>query len=103
LHTIALLRGTDSPVHGVLIGEGALRADLEAMSRDLGISTHVHFTGFRNDVPKLMRELHMFLITSRTEGLGTSILDAFASDVPVVATRAGGIPEIVHHGESGLL
>ena len=45
----------------------------------------------------------MFLITSETEGLGTSIIDAFACKVPVVATRAGGIPEIVEHEKSGLL
>ena len=45
----------------------------------------------------------MFLITSETEGLGTSIIDAFACKVPVVATRAGGIPEIIEHEKNGLL
>jgi glycosyltransferase involved in cell wall biosynthesis len=103
LRTMALLRDGGSTAHGVLIGEGGMRTELEALREELGLKEHVHLTGFREDVPWLLRELDLFLITSRTEGLGTSILDAFACDLPVVATKAGGIPEIVHHGTSGLL
>lgn len=103
LRTMASLREQDSEAHGVIIGEGDLRKDLEAECKALGLGDRVHFTGFREDVHRLLPELDVFLITSRTEGLGTSILDAFACKVPVVATRAGGIPEIVHHEESGLL
>ena len=51
----------------------------------------------------ILPELDVFLITSKTEGLGTSILDAFISEVPVVATEAGGIPELVKDEETGLL
>lgn len=103
LRTMASLREDGSDAHGVIIGEGGLRSALEAERNELGLSDHVHFTGFRKDVHRLLPELDVFLITSRTEGLGTSILDAFACKVPVVATRAGGIPEIVHHEASGLL
>ncbi len=103
LRTMASLRERGSDAHGVIIGEGALRNALEAECKELGLSDHVHFTGFREDVHRLLPEFDVFLITSRTEGLGTSILDAFACNVPVVATRAGGIPEIVHQEESGLL
>lgn len=103
LRTMAALRDGGSMAHGVVIGEGDLRAELEALRAELGLADRVHFTGFRSDVPKLLPEFAVFLMTSRTEGLGTSILDAFACKVPVVATRAGGIPEIVHHGISGLL
>lgn len=103
LHTMATLRDAGSAAHAVVIGEGGLRAELEARRAALCLQERVHFTGFRSDVPKLLPEFDVFLMTSRTEGLGTSILDAFACKVPVVATRAGGIPEIVHHGKSGLL
>jgi glycosyltransferase involved in cell wall biosynthesis len=103
LGTMALLRDRGIAVQGVLIGEGGMRTELEALRAELGLQAQVHFTGFREDVPWLLRELDLFLLTSRTEGLGTSILDAFACDVPVVATKAGGIPEIVVHGTSGLL
>jgi L-malate glycosyltransferase len=79
------------------------RAAIEARIQERGLEGKVVLTGFRSDVPPLLAELDLFLITSETEGLGTSILDAFASGVPVVATAAGGIPEIVLDGESGLL
>ena len=67
------------------------------------IKDYFILTGFRNDIPVILKELDVFLFTSETEGLGTSILDAFASQVPVVATAAGGIPESVIHEKTGLL
>jgi glycosyltransferase involved in cell wall biosynthesis len=103
LATAAVLQRRGIKAHFVLMGDGPLRSQLEEASRQLGLQDMVSFTGFRADVERLLPELDVFLITSRTEGLGTSILDAFACRVPVVATRAGGIPEIVHDGHSGLL
>lgn len=103
LRTMAALCDAGSAANGVVIGEGALRSELETLRTELGLKDRVHFTGFRTDVPKLLPEFDVFLMSSRTEGLGTSILDAFACKVPVVATKAGGIPEIVHNEESGLL
>ena len=89
--------------HFVIIGDGpdraALQASVDAMPDLRGRLT---FTGFRDDIERILPELDVFLITSRTEGLGTSILDAFAAGVPVVATRAGGIPELVRHESTGL-
>jgi glycosyltransferase involved in cell wall biosynthesis len=61
------------------------------------------FTGFRNDIPQILPELDVFLFTSKEEGLGTSVLDALACGVPVVATQAGGIPELIQDGKNGLL
>ena len=60
-------------------------------------------TGFRKDIPKILPELDIFLFSSKTEGLGTSLLDAFACQVPVVATNAGGVPELIIHEKTGLL
>jgi glycosyltransferase involved in cell wall biosynthesis len=62
-----------------------------------------HFLGFRPDVPTLIADFDIFLFTSKTEGLGTSILDAFAAGIPTVATNAGGIPEIIVNNKTGLL
>jgi glycosyltransferase involved in cell wall biosynthesis len=70
-------------------------------SKNLG--KEIIFTGFRTDIPKILPELDVFLFTSKEEGLGTSVLDAMASKVPVVATRAGGIPEMVENGSNGFL
>lgn len=90
-------------VRFVLIGEGELRAELEQAARQHALDEVLHFMGFRTDVDRLLPELDVFAMTSRTEGLGTSILDAFAARVPVVATAAGGIPELVEDGTTGLL
>lgn len=86
-----------------IIGDGPQREEIEQYITARGLREKVILTGFRTDIADLLPELDCFLITSKTEGLGTSILEAFAAKVPVVATRAGGIPEIVRHDETGLL
>lgn len=103
LRMAARVRERIADVRFVLVGEGELRARLEQEADALGVQDAVHFTGFRNDVERLLPELDVMVMTSRTEGLGTSILDAFAALVPVVATAAGGIPELVEDGRTGLL
>jgi len=90
-------------VHFFLIGDGSEMNALKARVTEKKLTANIHFTGFRNDVNELLPELNLFLMTSKTEGLGTTILDAFAAKVPVVATEAGGIPEIVRHEQTGLL
>ncbi|ETW99320.1 MAG: hypothetical protein ETSY1_15450 [Candidatus Entotheonella factor] len=86
-----------------IVGAGELRQTLEAQAVDLGIAEHVRFTGFRRDALSLMREFEIFVLPSYLEGLGTSVLDAMALGKPVVATQAGGIPEAVQDGVTGLL
>jgi glycosyltransferase involved in cell wall biosynthesis len=82
-----------------IVGDGPLRAELEAQGRELSLA----FTGFRNDALEFIRLSDVFVMSSRLEGLGTSIMDAQALGAPVVATRTGGIPEIVEDGVTGLL
>lgn len=86
-----------------LVGTGDLHESLAAQAADLGVSDHVKFTGFRRDVLSLIQQFEVFVFPSVQEGLGTSILDAMALYKPVVATRVGGIPEIVQDGVTGLL
>ncbi len=87
----------------VAIGDGPLREEIAAHIRRRGLEDRVFLAGFRDDVPVVLPELDLFLFTSREEGLGSSLLDAQACRVPVVATRAGGVPELVVDGETGLL
>lgn len=87
----------------LLVGEGGQREMLEAMIREHGLEGKVVLTGFRSDIPEILPEAGVMLMTSETEGLGTTILDAFACAVPVVATAAGGIPELVIHEQTGML
>jgi glycosyltransferase involved in cell wall biosynthesis len=87
----------------VILGEGELRAPLERQVKDLHLEKVVRLPGFRDDVLSLVKSADLFAMSSVTEGLGSTVLDAMAMGLAVVGTRAGGIPEAVVHGETGLL
>jgi glycosyltransferase involved in cell wall biosynthesis len=87
----------------VILGEGELREHLERQVRDHHLEKHVLLPGFRTDVIGCLKAFDLFVMSSVTEGLGTSLLDAMACARPIVATDAGGIPEIVKDGVNGLL
>jgi len=90
-------------VHFVIMGEGPLRSSLEHYATSLGLGNNVSFVGFIHNVPELMPDLDVFMFTSRSEGLGTVVLESMAAGVPVASTCVGGIPEFIHHGHTGLL
>jgi glycosyltransferase involved in cell wall biosynthesis len=90
-------------VRFVILGEGDLREQLERHVRELRLEKHVLLPGFRVDVLGCVKAFDLFAMSSVTEGLGTSLLDAMACSKAIVATRAGGIPEVVEHGVTGLL
>jgi glycosyltransferase involved in cell wall biosynthesis len=87
----------------IIAGEGELREVLERQIKDLRLEKHVLFAGFRPDVLSVHKAFDIFVMSSSTEGLGTSLLDAMACGKPVVATSAGGIPEVVVDGQTGIL
>jgi glycosyltransferase involved in cell wall biosynthesis len=87
----------------VIVGEGKLRRRLESLARERGLGGRCVFTGFREDVDRLLPGFSLLCLTSRLEGLGTSLLDAMCFSRPIVAAATGGIPEAVRHGETGLL
>ena len=87
----------------VIAGEGELRPSLERQIKDQHLEKHVLLAGFRPDVLSLHKAFDVFVMSSVTEGLGTSLIDAMACARPVVATRTGGIPEVVVDGETGCL
>ena len=87
----------------VILGEGDLREQLEKQVREHHLEKHVLLPGFRTDVLGCMIGFDLFAMSSVTEGLGTSLLDAMACGRAIVGTTAGGIPEIVEDGVSGLL
>lgn len=103
IETAARLVSSGIDARFFVIGTGPLHGDLVANVRQKGLDGHVFLTGFRDDIPAVLPELDLFLFTSKQEGLGSSILDAYACRVPVVATAAGGVPELVSDEETGLL
>jgi L-malate glycosyltransferase len=89
--------------HAVIFGEGDLRGALERQVRELHLDKHVLLPGFRQDVLSLAKTADLFVMSSLTEGLGSTLLDAMAMGLAVVGTRTGGIPEAVVDGETGVL
>ena len=87
----------------VLVGDGALRASLEAQAAALGIGGRVHFLGDRSDVRQLLQGFDLFVLSSLSEGYSMALLEACASGLPVIATDVGGNHEIVVDGRNGLL
>lgn len=87
----------------VLVGDGALRAELEAQAAALGLATAVRFLGDRNDVRALLPGFDVFVLSSLSEGYSMALLEAAASALPIVATDVGGNREIVADGVNGLI
>src|SRR6266852_4840704 len=86
----------------IMLGEGELRESLEHLVRDHHLEKHVLLPGFRIDVLGCIKSFDLFVMSSVTEGLGTWLPDAMACSRSIVATTAGGIPEVVEEGVTGL-
>jgi glycosyltransferase involved in cell wall biosynthesis len=104
LQAFAMIREKRPDATLLLVGDGIRRNWVEQLARDAKLSDAVVFTGFRPDVPALLATMDCFAQAStRTEGVPQALLQAFATGVPVVASRIGGIPEVVTDGVTGLL
>jgi len=91
IKTAALLKNQLPDTYFLIVGEGDERINIEKLIKENDLNDRIILTGFRTDIADIL------------QGLGTAILDAFACQIPVVATAAGGIPEIVIHEKTGLL
>jgi glycosyltransferase involved in cell wall biosynthesis len=87
----------------VVVGDGPLRAELESHADELGIRDRVLFTGYRQDVPLLMKAFDIFVLPSVSEPFGMVVAEAMAMGKPVVASDVGGVSEMVVDGRNGLL
>lgn len=91
------------PVHLLMIGDGPDRGPAEQLARELGVDKHVTFLGKQNHVERLIPLADVMLLPSRLESFGLAVLEGMACGVPPVATRVGGLPELVTHGVDGFL
>jgi glycosyltransferase involved in cell wall biosynthesis len=103
LEAASLIKRQAPQVKIVVVGKGSLELELDRLAKDLRVDDLVFFLGFREDVPRILASLDVFVLSSYLEGLGTSIMDAMACRLPVVATAVGGVPELVRDNETGLL
>lgn len=101
LHALAGLADLDWDLE--LVGDGPLRAELEAIAASLGITARVHFSGYRADVASRLAEAQLFVLATKWEGFPRSILEAMRAGLPVIASDVGGVRESVRDGETGFL
>jgi len=87
----------------LIVGDGAVRDDLEALSESLGIARSVVFCGQKDNVPEILAASDLVVSASLKEGFGRVVIEAMAMNKPVVATNVGGVPEIVEDEKSGIL
>jgi N-acetyl-alpha-D-glucosaminyl L-malate synthase BshA len=91
------------PATLIMIGDGPERMDAENEARELGVNADVRFLGRLDTVASLLQGSDLFILPSQTESFGLAALEAMACGAPVVATRAGGLPEVIDDGVNGIL
>jgi glycosyltransferase involved in cell wall biosynthesis len=103
LGAIALARRNHPDISVAIVGDGPLRAPLERMASDLGLAANVVFEGHRSDVSNVLAEARIFVLTSDTEGVSLSVMEALACGVPAVVSNVGDLADIVVDGQNGFL
>lgn len=97
------LKQQQVPFTWLLVGQGPELANLQAQAQSLGLGDSVRWLGFQHDIPGLLAAADVFVLPSLQEALGLVILEAMAAGLPVIASRVGGIPELIRSGQHGLL
>lgn len=103
LRTAKRLSEKSNDYEFVIVGSGELRESLEKLARDFNSDQKIHFVGYQKKAIAWLKAFDVFLMTSKLEGLGTAVLEAFAAGVPVVGTNAGGMKETILHQKTGLI
>lgn len=103
IEAIALLNEANIPSRLLLIGEGALRSQLERYTEEKYLKKQILFTGFQNQIDKWLPAIDVFVLPSMTEGTPIALLEAMAHGLPAVASSVGGIPSIIRSGQNGIL
>jgi glycosyltransferase involved in cell wall biosynthesis len=103
VHAVRILATRVPGLQAIVVGDGDDRPALEALVSELGLTDRVRFLGIRGDMPTVYAALDVVVLTSRNEGSPVSIIEAMSSRRAVVATKVGGVPDVVSDGESGLL
>ncbi len=94
---------THKNVKFIIVGDGHLLSDLKVMADSLGISESVIFTGWRSDVPVVISAFDIFVLPSLNEGMGKVLVEAMLLKKPIVASKVGGIPDLIREWENGIL
>lgn len=103
LNAMARIWRNHPEIRLVFVGKGELEGKLRAEASRMGVSERVTFLGWRDDIPEIMQILDIFVLPSLNEGMGRVLVEAMAAGRPVVASKVGGIPDLVEHKKNGFL
>ncbi len=103
IEAAARLKPSFPNLHVALVGNGELQTELSALADRLGLKDSVHFLGERDDVEVCLSAMDLFVLPSLNEGMSRALVEAMAAGLPVIASRAGGVPALIEHGRTGLL
>jgi glycosyltransferase involved in cell wall biosynthesis len=103
LRAFAALKSGVPEAHLLLVGDGPLKGDLHSLAVRLGLGSCVHFAGYQPSSAPFLHAMDVFALTSESEGMPQSLLEAAVVGLPVIASRVGGIPEVIEHRRTGLL
>lgn len=103
LKAYKLIKGNLQNTKLCIVGDGPLKYDIENFAKELNIYDDIIFAGFQSDIGKYLKSFDIFVLASKKEGLGTSIIDAMSVGLPIVATNTGGIPELIKSYNNGIL
>ncbi len=103
LRALTLLPDGNQAPHLLVVGDGGRREELRQLTHHLGLTSRVHYLGWRDDLEAILGELDMVICCSRNEGTPVALIEAMAAGVPVISTDVGGVGDLVTHGETGWL
>jgi glycosyltransferase involved in cell wall biosynthesis len=103
VRAIAAARDRVPNLQALLVGDGPLGHEVAEAGRALSLEGSLHAVGYRQDADALLAAADVVVLSSREEGMGSVLLDALFLGKPIAASRAGGIPEVIEHGVTGLL
>jgi sugar transferase (PEP-CTERM/EpsH1 system associated) len=103
IRAFARVRQTVHAAHLVLVGDGPLLHELQSLAASLGVADAVHFAGYQPHSGPFLRAMDVFALTSRSEGMPQAVLEACVTGLPVVASRVGGLPEVIEDDVTGLM
>jgi glycosyltransferase involved in cell wall biosynthesis len=103
IRSFARVRRSCPKAHLILVGDGPQKLELQQLVAGLGIGDRVHFAGYQIDVNRYLHIMDCFALTSRSEGTPQAVLEASIAGLPVVASRVGGLPEVIDDGRTGIL
>lgn len=103
LRTAERVTAQDRKAYFIIAGEGGMEEEIKSKIKEMNLQDRILMLGFRSDIQSVLADLDIFFMPSKTEGLGTAILDAQAAGIPVVSTMTGGIPEMIQPEKNGFL